>query len=134
MKKNAAVHGADQHGTRAYGGIIEMIAALRVGFRVRHHLHAAHELNQQDVNPGGRLIAIGSVVNDARDGSGLRGGAAAKSTGTRSWRNRFRSARLINNYHLKSSLNKCCPTRQNLCSAPAPCVGSTMQSEGFRCS
>ncbi len=50
-----------------------MIASIGVGFRAGHDLHAALQLNQQNVHTRGGLIAIRAVVNDAGNGSRLRG-------------------------------------------------------------
>ena len=49
-------------------GIIEFVVALRVGLGVRYRLHAALQLNQDDVHSRRRL-AVGAVVHDAGDGA-----------------------------------------------------------------
>src|SRR5882762_5869334 len=64
--------------------MIEVKATLRVRFGVRHSLHTAHELNQQDVDPDCWLIAVGSVANGARDASRL--GSSGRQTQTQQQR------------------------------------------------
>jgi hypothetical protein len=69
VKKDVLIHGADQHGALADSGMIEMKLAVGVRFCVGDHLHATHQLDEQNVDVRGDLVAVRAVVHDAGYGS-----------------------------------------------------------------
>ena len=77
MEHHAVIDGANEHGPLADGGIVEFVLALGVRLRVGDRLHAALQLDQDDVHAGGDGVAVGAVVDDAGDRAG--GGAACES-------------------------------------------------------
>ena len=74
MKKNAPIDGADKHWPCADRRIVNMIEALCVRLRAGYDLHAALQLNEQDVYAGSGFVAVGAIVDDAGNRSGVRGG------------------------------------------------------------
>ena len=68
MVLDVTVNGADEHGSGPDIAVRELEMALRVRLGVGDGLHAALQLNQNDVNAGAGL-AGGAVVDCAGEGS-----------------------------------------------------------------